>query len=255
MYPKLFGVLDSYAVMLVLGVVFGVVLFEIYFRVHLKEKKRVFYMEMCLAFAIIMGMVGAYLLQNLYNFIENPANFVWEWSLTFYGGAIFGVGFFVLSFFIYARKHYPEGLRDILRIFPASITGAHALGRIGCFLEGCCYGKPTEAWFGVKFATTAEKVIPTNLFEAIFLALLCALFLYLAFMKDSDYSFPIYLMAYGVWRFVIEFFRGDHRGELLPGISPSQFWSIVLFLGGVGLLFFYLLKRNKKPQEPIHGEK
>ena len=254
MYPKLFGVIDSYAFMLVLGVVLGVVLFEVYFRAHLKEKKRVFYLEMCLGFAIIMGMVGAYLFQNIYNLIEDPAHFQWTWSLTFYGGAIFGVGFFVLAFFVFARKHYPTGLRDILRIFPASITAAHALGRIGCFLEGCCYGKPTDAWFGVKFVTTTGKVIPTNLFEAIFLACLCGVLLFLAFKKDSDYAFPIYLMGYGVWRFIIEFFRDDHRGSFIPGISPSQFWSIALFLGGAGLLVIYLIRRNKKPQEPVHGE-
>ena len=251
MYPKLFGVLDSYATMMFLGVILGVTLFEIYFRKHLKESRRIFYLEVPLLAAIILGMAGAYLFQNLYDFIEDPAHFKWSWSLTFLGGLLTAVVAFFVVFFLYSRKRYPEGLKPFFRIFPASLVGGHALGRIGCFLEGCCYGVPTDAWFGVKFTTTATKVVPTNLFEACFLFVLFAVFAFLAFKKEkaSDFSMPAYMLAYGAWRFGIEYVRGDHRGELLPGLSPSQFWSLLLMVGGavyLGILIYREVKKSKE---------
>ena len=49
----------------------------------------------------------------------------------------------------------------------------------------------------------------------------------------------IYLVSYGVWRFVIEFFRDDYRGNLIPGITPSQFWSIIMVVAGIIVFFVY----------------
>ena len=54
------------------------------------------------------------------------------------------------------------------------------------------------------------------------------------------------MISYGVFRFLIEFLRGDHRGNLIPGISPSQFWAIIIFLGGIAYLVLLLLSKKKK---------
>ena len=248
MYPTIFGFIDSYTLFLILGIVAAGVIFELYMRKKIRvPSSKLFYLEFSLLIAIALGIVGAYLFQNLYNFIESPSSYVWTWQLTFYGGLIFGSAAFFLVFGLWGRRHYEDGLAEVLRIGPASITAAHALGRIGCFLEGCCYGLPTEAWYGIKFVTTDTKVIPTNLFEAIFLFALCAIVAILAFMKRCDYAMPIYLIAYGAWRFAIEFARNDHRGSFVPGISPSQFWAIILFVLGVGyLMAVFFLYRKKK---------
>ena len=247
MHPYLFGVIESYAVFLILGIVAALALFEVYFRKILKEKSSdVFYLEISLIVAVAAGILGAYLWQNLYDFIQDPSHYSWNWSLTFYGGLIFGVGTFFLMYFLYARKHYPEGLEKILWIAPASITLAHGIGRIGCFMAGCCYGHETHAWYGVQFATTSTTVVPTNLFEAIFLLLLSGVLLFLAIKKHCPYSMPIYLVAYGVWRFFIEFVRGDYRGSFIPGLTPSQFWSILLVIGGIAYFLFRLLYWNKR---------
>ena len=240
--------------MMFIGIIAGVTVFELYFRRHLKERRRIFYLEMCLLAAVILGMAGAYLFQNFYNFIEDPSHFTWTWSLTFYGGLIMGVAVFIAGYFLFVRKLYPEGLSKFFTIFPASIALGHAFGRIGCFLEGCCYGVTTDAWFGVEFVTTPfRKVVPTNLFEAIFLFILFGVLCYLAFKKDCPFTMSIYMIAYGVWRFCIEFARGDHRGSLIPGLSPSQFWSILLVVGGVGLLIFILFRKKKGANEPQRG--
>ena len=67
----------------------------------------------------------------------------------------------------------------------------------------------------------------------------------------------VYLISYGIWRFVIEYFRGDYRGSLIPGLSPSQFWSIVMVIGGVAIFFLYKYFDPKLTKEPeqIENEK
>lgn len=251
MYPYLFGVIETYTVMLVIGIIAGLGLFEWYLRGFLKEdSKKLFYLEFPLLIAVIIGIAGAYITQNIYDFISNPSGYHWSWSLTFYGGLIFGVGSFFLIYFLYGRKHYPDGIEKILWIAPASIALAHAFGRMGCFFEGCCYGLPTNAWYGIQFVTTTEKVIPTNLFEAIFLFLLAGGLLFLAIKFRSPYSVSIYLIGYGIWRFFIEFARGDYRGSFVPGLTPSQFWSILLVLLGIGYIVFRVILSRRKDMTP-----
>ena len=214
-------------------------------------------------FAILIGLLSAALFQAFYNLIAGKG-FVFE-GMTFIGGLIGGIIAFVGLYFLYVYAINPrlkeksffksdmnKGIWYLLRIAPISITIAHGFGRIGCFFAGCCYGKPTDAWFGVKFPGLVEKVIPTQLFEAIFLFVLSAAMIVLLFVVNFKYNMSVYLISYGVWRFVIEYFRGDYRGSLIPGLSPSQFWSIVMVLLGIGIFFLYRYfdpKFNKEPEE------
>ena len=207
--------------------------------------------------AIIVGLVFAVLFQNLYDYIEyqkGPKTTPFEFSgrMTFIGGLIGGVITFVGVYFLYVYVINPKlkegsffksdmnkGIWYLLRIAPISITIAHAFGRIGCFCAGCCGGKETNAWFGVQFPGETVKVIPTQLFEAIFLFLLSAVMIVLLFVVHFKYNMTVYLVSYGIWRFIIEFFRNDDRGGFIPGLTPSQFWSIVMVLGGVAVFFIY----------------
>ena len=138
-----------------------------------------------------------------------------------------------------------KGVWYLLRIAPISITIAHGFGRIGCFFAGCCYGKETEAWYGIQFPGLHTKVIPTQLFEAIFLFVLSAAMIVLLFVVNFKYNMSLYLISYGIWRFVIEYFRGDYRGSFIPGLSPSQFWSIIMVIAGVAVFFIYRYFDNK----------
>ena len=81
-----------------------------------------------------------------------------------------------------------------------------------------------------------EKVIPTNLIEAVFLFIVFGILLVVYLKKAHPYNLPLYMILYGIFRFVIEYFRDDDRGEFVPGISPSQFWSILLVIGGIVLV-------------------
>ena len=59
------------------------------------------------------------------------------------------------------------------------------------------------------------------------------------FVLHSKDTLAVYLVSYGIWRFVIEYFRADYRGDFIPGLSPSQFWSIIMVIGGIVIFFLY----------------
>ena len=217
------------------------------------------------AFGIFMAMV----FQSVYDFIENPsAGFKLNTSMTFYGGLIGGVGSFLIVWNVYVfliaprtkikllQNNMNASLSDALPIIPIGITIAHAFGRLGCFFGGCCYGAETDAWYGIACqaingVNTGVKVIPTQLFECIFLFVLTAVLIVLYFKFNFNCNLGVYAIAYGVWRFLIEFARDDHRGDFVSGLSPSQFWAIVMVVLGIGYFFLYkyVLKRFMKHPE------
>jgi phosphatidylglycerol:prolipoprotein diacylglycerol transferase len=200
------------------------------------------------AASIVVGILNAVLFQNPYDFIQSPSTYKWTWAMTFYGGLIGGVGFFLLLYFLWVRKKWGPCMEHLFSIAPACIAVAHAFGRIGCFLDGCCYGIESDAWYALKFPDLPNKVLPTQLWEAIFLFFLFGVLLALALLKKGRFNFTIYMIAYGIWRFTIEFWRGDHRGSLIPGLSPSQFWSIILIAGGIAFLVIQILRKKQEPK-------
>ena len=212
------------------------------------------FVEMLAYATIIVGFLGAALWQAFYNWLKNPSdgfNFSID-NLTFIGGLIFGVGFFIIVYLV-RRKHLTGRITDLLPVAPCCITVAHAFGRIGCNFAGCCYGKvvPDGKWYSwiAVDMVAHEHVFPTQLMESAFLFLLCGFMVFLILKKHFYYTFPIYLSAYGVWRFLIEFLRDDDRGSFVPGITPSQFWAIVMVALSIPLFFFIKYITNLRNQE------
>ena len=162
---------------------------------------------------------------------EIPA--IWHGGLVWYGGFLGGV----FAGWLYIRSKRLVFLRVLDQFIPFLALG-HALGRLGCFLNGCCYGKPTDAWCGVTFVGQSERVLPTQLFEAAGLVLLFGLLRRLQqprYLGRPGWLFGLYLGSYAVLRFFVEFLRGDQpiwwRGLTLP-----QLMSLVMWLAGCALL-------------------
>lgn len=234
---KILGFFHMYGLMIAVGILacFGV-LFQFGKKRKIESRFIDFVFYNAIA-AIMVGFGSAALFQAIYNYIENPsAGFNFNGGITFIGGLIGGVVAFLLGYAIF-RKKYEARLVDIMPIVPCCITIAHAFGRVGCFFAGCCYGKQTDSFLGVHFPNVPGKVHPTQLYEAIFLFAVFAICYLLYWKKHFKHTMSLYLICYGVFRFSIEYLRGDHRGELLGFISPSQFWSILMVVIGVGLYF------------------
>ena len=200
--------------------------------------------------AIIFGLLSAALFQAFYNLIAGRG-FVIE-GMTFIGGLIGGVVAFIGIYFLFVYVINPrlkeknffkadmnKGIWYLVRIAPISITIAHAFGRIGCLFAGCCHGRITEEWYGIYNASVGAKTVPIQLYEAIFLFVISAVMIVLLFVFHFKYNMSVYLISYGIWRFIIEYFRADYRGSFIPGMSPSQFWSIVMVIAGIAVFFIY----------------
>lgn len=202
--------------------------------------------------SIAVGFGAAAVFQALYNYIENPeAGFHFTGGITFIGGLIGGAACFLIIYFIF-RKKYTSRLIDVLSIIPSCILIAHGFGRIGCFFAGCCHGIETDSFLGVQFPELENPVYPTQLYEALFLFVMFAICSYLVIKKDYKHNLSLYLITYGIFRFLIEFIRGDERGEFLKIMSPSQFWSVLMVILGVAL-FFILEKQFQARQLVIEG--
>lgn len=165
------------------------------------------------------------------------------------------------TFLLLMKYFYKDENKDLKKIANTLIMGviiAHAVGRIGCFCAGCCFGIPTDSYLGVLFphghAHTlypGEYVYPTQLFEAGFLFLLFLLLNKISYFKHRELE--LYMIGYGFWRFMIEFIRGDDRGILIPIFetkynvfpTPSQFMSFIMIVLGLYLTYRYVSKTKR----------
>jgi phosphatidylglycerol:prolipoprotein diacylglycerol transferase len=204
-----------------------------------------FYISLICAF--IIGFIGADIFEFLFHH-DKPFTIhnLLQSGITFYGGFVTGILVFLLiSYFLKLNILF------FINFSIPSLVVAHAFGRIGCFLGGCCFGCPTNSIFGVVFPKNslpydfykgALPIHPTQLYESIFLFLLFFILIkYISF----NYRTIVYLIFYGIFRFLLEYLRGDDRGSILnSSLSPSQIISIILFISGI--LLFFIAKNNQQ---------
>lgn len=247
MFPQI-GFLSSYSLCISIGIIAAFFFNRIALVKRGFTKEIVRYFELFAFLSTAIGWLFAALFQAVYAYLSDPSKgFSFFHGFTFFGGLFGGLGSFLVITSLFCHRRHLDWWA-LLEVVPATITLAHGFGRIGCFMAGCCYGTETNSFLGVQFPGMSYKVWPTQLFESAFLFLLFGLFCWLLFKKKAKFNFPIYLFAYGVFRFLIEFIRGDNRGIFVPGLSPSQFWSIILILLSF-VVFAYLL--FFKPRHPL----
>ena len=238
-------IFDSYSIMMLIGVIACFGLFALYSKKQKFGKNFLMDIIICACLSIIIGILTAALAQIIFDLLKD-LNSIRFGAMTFYGGLIGGVIAFILIFKFWVKKQHKKRTitNDIIPIAPACITIAHAFGRIGCFLAGCCHGKETTSSLGMYFPSIDAVVYPTQLYEALFLLILSSILFLLAYYKNLKYNMCIYLFSYGIFRFMIEFLRGDNRGFSLLSLSPSQLLSIVALLFSVGYFIYLKKKRN-----------
>lgn len=212
---------------------------------------------------IIAAIVGAKLLLlavDFQYFREHPAEI---FSLVRSGGVFFGGILVAVPVAIWYVRRHNLPLWPLGDAIAPGIALAHAVGRLGCFFGGCCYGRPTTMPWGVTFhdafahdwvGTPLNVALhPTQLYEAA-LELIIMGVLLLSERKGRPFpgrTFWLYGLLYSVARFCVEYFRGDQRGSLL-GLSTSQFISVVLV--PVSLVFLVRLARASSKAEAPTGD-
>lgn len=262
MYNKTFigGYVNLYGISIAVGILICIFVLRFLGKKQKVDSKFLDFVETLGYAVILIGFFSAALFQAVYDYIEKGTFDLFGSGLTFIGGLIGGAGSFILIYY-FMRKKLTGKIVDILPIAPACIAIAHAFGRLGCFFAGCCGGRLAQEgdlfyFLAVTFPPTAQQPglrYPTQLFECVFLLILFAVIFILVYKKSFKYGFVIYLASYGVWRFFIEILRGDDRGSFVPGLTPSQFWSIIMVVGAVPVYFLikYLLReRNNNEKVP-----
>ncbi len=249
MYPYLFGIewLHTYDVMIFIGLIAALLVLYSYSK-RLKIPYEVFRFYLILSLVSIgIGFACAFGFQQLYNYIEavQTGEPYQVQGITFMGGLIGGAATFIIGARAFGNADVKKHFFPTVSIAMASVAVAHFFGRIGCTAAGCCYGVATDSWIGIQFVTTSTKVIPTQTIEAFFLLILSVVLLVLLNKGKWQYNLFIYGGSYAIFRFIIEFFRGDERGEFLPFFSPSQ-WQVLFMFIIVGVVFvLYLVKQNQ----------
>lgn len=188
--------------------------------------------------SLLGGIVGGRLLYILLNwafFVQAPQELlaIWHGGLVWYGGFLGGVA----AGAWYARANQLVFLRVLDQFIPFLAFG-HAIGRLGCFLNGCCYGEPTASWCGVRFPGHPVPVVPTQLLESAGLLLLAALLRALQrppVLRRAGRLFGIYLVGYAALRLAVEFVRGD-QAVVWAGLTLAQLISLAAFAVGAWLV-------------------
>ncbi len=206
----------------------------------------VIYSAVIVGVGAIIGSKLMFIAVNLKAIIEYEIPFinVIKGGFVFYGGLIGGI----VGLFIYV-KSYKLNMVDFFDLFATVLPLGHAIGRIGCFFGGCCYGieyhGPLSCTYTVNIGNTPLGIplFPVQLVESFWLIFLFFMLLILYKRKaKSGTSILVYGFSYSIIRFGLEFLRGDKERGFLLGMSTSQILSLCL---GIGLLIFFVARFRK----------
>jgi phosphatidylglycerol:prolipoprotein diacylglycerol transferase len=264
-FPRLFHIgnfnMPTYGLLVSLGVLLG-----LWISVRNSQKQGIDPDQAWnLGIIVVMcGIVGAKVLYIIVDWSDYAAHPGEIFSLnTLQAGGVFSgglIGAFAAAAW-YIRRHRMPALATCDAFAPGLALG-HAIGRVGCFAAGCCFGKPTDHFWGVTFTNPiahelvgtpiGEALQPTQLFES---AVELANFFILAWMlkrkKFDGQVIGTYFFLYGIARFFLEYLRGDPgRGEVFGGIITGT-QLVALCLIAVGGFIWWL--RPGMRQVPVEA--
>lgn len=258
MHPILFSVGDwpvySYGVLLAAAYLIGLQLGVVRARRAGVDPARIMDLGIYLIIAALVGAKLMLIAVDWEYFREQPRQL---FSLVRAGGVFYGGLIAAIAVGLWLVRRYKLPPWSTADLMAPGIALGHVVGRFGCLMAGCCYGRPTDVPWAITFtdplaATNVGTPLgiplhPTQLYDAgaelIILGLL--LFTERKGRPFAGRTFWTYLLLYGVSRFVIEFYRGDaNRGTVLAGLSTSQFVSLLLVPASL-LMLAYLRRQGQ----------
>lgn len=199
-----------------------------------------------IAYAMLGGIVGAKVLYLIINidkinwsqiFDLAYLNGIMTGGFVFYGGVIGGLLMLLIPRYIH---HIP--VLEYAKVCIPCLPLAHAFGRVGCRLVGCCYGIPYDGvgaivYHSSAFAPNNTPLFPVQLAEAIFELLLSILLLIVIIKSEKSWiGIYMYMILYGFARFILEYFRYDEVRGKFAGLYTSQWISIIMIVGGICIM-------------------
>ncbi len=244
MFPVIYKIgpfaIYSYGLMLAVAVLVCSFLLGREARQHQIKSEKIYDFIFTVVIAGIIGGRLFYILLNLAFFIQNPLEIpmIQHGGLAWQGALVLGV---IAGWWFIRKAQLPLGL--MLDLSAPYLALGQSIGRIGCFLNGCCYGR--EAAWGIYFPVHGARLQPTQLYDTVLLFIIY--FALRHFRRSATVPGQImvlYFMLASLERFIVEFFRADHT-IVVGGLSIFQLVSIGIFLTGL-ILNLALVKNYKK---------
>ena len=244
----------SYGFMLALAFILGTALAQRRSRAQKIDENKIMDLSLAILVASIIGARAFFIAINwqYYRIHAQDIFKIWEGGLVFYGG-------FILAFFVAMWFMRKNGLPvwKVADIMAPSVALGIALGRIGCFLNGCCYGALSKQW-GISFpgkdnppvfaqqvadglispaAACSLPVLPVQLYFALHGLIIFAVLLFMERYKRFDgFIFWILVILYSAGRFFIEGIRYYEPAYIIGGLTVSQVISAGLFILAISVL-------------------
>lgn len=252
MHPVLFRVgpftLYSYGLLVATGVLLGLWLAQRQAGRAGLDPERVWSLGIYMILAALVGAKLWLVMADWSYYVEHPRE-IFSFGTLLSGGTYYGGFLTALVLAVLYARHFRMRFLPLADVYAAPLALGHAIGRLGCFAAGCCFGKPTSLPWGVTFTNPfAHELVgtplgvplhPTQLYEA---AAEFLTFIFLLILgrrqRFTGELFGAYALLYGVTRGTIEFFRGDPDRTPLAGgaFSLMQVVSVALILVGAWLL-------------------
>lgn len=198
---------------------------------------------------IVSGILGArlaYVLAHPQDYLAHPLEIlrIWHGGQIFYGGLIAGI----LAFCVLARRRrWPLAWFADFSI--TAVPLGHAIGRVGCFMNGCCHGHASDVPWAIPLG--GARVHPTPLYEALANLVVYAILRRFYPRRSRDGTvLALYLLLYPAARFGLEFTRGDER-QHWGALTVAQGVSLAMLAAGAALWF---LLPARKIKAPLHAE-
>ncbi len=256
MHPVLFDLpgglqAHAYGVMVALGFLAALGWIRYQSRKENLPRSKMLDLAFLMLVAAVVGSRFAFIAVEWEFFRDNPGEIykVWEGGLVFYGGLLACIP----TAWIFLKRNRLSFWK-VADVFMPGVALGHGLGRVGCFLAGCCYGRQCDprAWYAVTFpgapgglAPAGVALYPTQLIEAFAEFLIFLILALLSRKKAFDGQILLlYLIFYSLLRGLIEMLRGDEtRGFVIGGLlSTSQLISFIL---GIAALVVLLYRRGR----------
>ncbi len=196
-------------------------------------------------YTIVSGIIGArivHVFSYYHYYFRNPIEIIMirNGGLAIQGGILFGI-----LGLVYSAKQAKVNILRTLDMVASVVPLGQAIGRIGCLLHGCCYGRQSNHWFALKFPFLEAKVEPTQIYYFVG-DIIIFFFLYL-FSRDKHHDGETtawYFIFFGSLRYWVDQFRGDLIANSY-GYYPTQIYGIICFLIGAFWIFRIFFVRQK----------
>ena len=255
MYPDLFSIgpltIHTYGLFVAIGFFVGLVVTVRIGRSEGIAPQQIIDMGFVMILSALIGSRLLYILMNASYYRHEPLGIfkIWQGGLVFSGGIIG-----VILVMVWYGKRYDLSLWKAGDLWAPAAAVGQGIGRIGCFMAGCCYGRPTDLEWGVVFthphslAPLNVPLHPTQIYSSMGGLIIFFVLLLIHSKKRFDGQvFLWFLILHSGARLVLEHFRGDDRGIFLTSnLSITQFVTTLILIASVVTLITLKSKARKQ---------